>query len=318
MGAVSFYMERNRVSYHNLYHAVDVMHACTLLLSSLGVGGLLTELEQLGLVLAGLCHDLDHPGLNNKYQVASNSNLALRYNDQAPLEHHHLAIAFQILRREPCDILGHLDQEQKTALRAIMIVGILATDMSEHGQHITNVSVAVADFTPAGNREPDSGGGGGGGGVENGGRASNGSGIGHIVSTMRRASAGPCSAATGLNMGSGGGGGRHRSGSMPGAEAEAMGLSDKDRVTIFSALLHGADLSTSGRPWKTCKVWVLKLMEEFEFQADKEREAELPVSVMIGDQKGFINSVLSPFFTGLLPIAPGMCDEWMPNMLSNR
>ncbi|CAN0058830.1 unnamed protein product, partial [Choristocarpus tenellus] len=114
MSSVSFYMSRNpRVCYHNLYHAVDVMHACSLMISRMGVRGLLTELEELALLLAGLCHDLDHPGLNNKYQVATSSPLALRYNDHAPLEHHHLSIAFQIMRRERCNILGHLDPEQK-------------------------------------------------------------------------------------------------------------------------------------------------------------------------------------------------------------
>lgn len=70
MSAVGFFMERNpRVSYHNLYHAVDVMHATYLMLESMGASGLLTELEQLALILSALCHDLDHPGLTNSFQV---------------------------------------------------------------------------------------------------------------------------------------------------------------------------------------------------------------------------------------------------------
>lgn len=57
------------MSYHNLYHAVDVMHATYLTLGSMGASGLLTETEQLALILSALCHDLDHPGLTNSFQV---------------------------------------------------------------------------------------------------------------------------------------------------------------------------------------------------------------------------------------------------------
>lgn len=57
------------MSYHNLYHAVDVMHATYLTLEGMGASGLLTELEQLALILSALCHDLDHPGLTNSFQV---------------------------------------------------------------------------------------------------------------------------------------------------------------------------------------------------------------------------------------------------------
>lgn len=70
MSAVGFFMGRNpRVSYHNLYHAVDVMHATYLTLGSMGASGLLTETEQLALILSALCHDLDHPALTNSFQV---------------------------------------------------------------------------------------------------------------------------------------------------------------------------------------------------------------------------------------------------------
>lgn len=70
MSAVGFFMGRNpRVSYHNLYHAVDVMHATYMALDCMGASGLLEATEELALILAALCHDLDHPGLTNSYQV---------------------------------------------------------------------------------------------------------------------------------------------------------------------------------------------------------------------------------------------------------
>jgi hypothetical protein len=41
----------------------------------------LLELDLLALLLAALCHDLEHPGTTNAYQVNTGSALALRYND---------------------------------------------------------------------------------------------------------------------------------------------------------------------------------------------------------------------------------------------
>jgi high affinity cGMP-specific 3',5'-cyclic phosphodiesterase 9 len=34
-------------------------------------------------------HDLDHPGVNNAFQMNALTNLALAYNDMSPLENHH-------------------------------------------------------------------------------------------------------------------------------------------------------------------------------------------------------------------------------------
>ncbi len=38
------------------------------------------------MLIASVCHDLDHPGVNNKFLVATNSELALLYNDRSVLE----------------------------------------------------------------------------------------------------------------------------------------------------------------------------------------------------------------------------------------
>lgn len=54
---------------------------------------------------------------------------------------------------------------------------------------------------------------------------------------------------------------------VPGADATALGFEDHDRLTVASALLHAADVSSPGRPWRMCKVWVERLLEEFKFQA---------------------------------------------------
>ena len=75
--------------YHNFYHATSVMQFAyfTVRCTEAGVG--LPKLDLLALLLAALCHDIDHPGTTNSFQVMAASDLALLYNDQAVLESHH-------------------------------------------------------------------------------------------------------------------------------------------------------------------------------------------------------------------------------------
>ena len=38
------------------------------------------DLEVLCLIIAGACHDFEHPSLNNQYLVETNDPLAIKYN----------------------------------------------------------------------------------------------------------------------------------------------------------------------------------------------------------------------------------------------
>jgi hypothetical protein len=39
-------------------------------------------------MIAALCHDLEHPGVNNQFLVKSKSSLATLYNNESILEKH--------------------------------------------------------------------------------------------------------------------------------------------------------------------------------------------------------------------------------------
>ena len=69
-----------------------------LLLSVPDANRYFSRLDVLALLVAALCHDLDHPGLTNAFQINSMSPLALRYNDESVLEHHHASTLFHILQ----------------------------------------------------------------------------------------------------------------------------------------------------------------------------------------------------------------------------
>lgn len=59
----------------------------------------LGELETLALIVACLCHDLDHRGTNNSFQIKTSSPLAQLYSTST-LEHHHFDQSLMILNSQ--------------------------------------------------------------------------------------------------------------------------------------------------------------------------------------------------------------------------
>jgi 3'5'-cyclic nucleotide phosphodiesterase len=75
--------------YHNFAHAVDVTWTVNAMLRYTACGDWLQPMDMLGLIVASLCHDVCHPGLNNAYQVTARTDLARIYSDKAVLENYH-------------------------------------------------------------------------------------------------------------------------------------------------------------------------------------------------------------------------------------
>lgn len=59
------------VPYHNWSHAFAVAHFTYLLLRTETAHNALNELESFALFVASLCHDIDHRGTTNAFQVQS-------------------------------------------------------------------------------------------------------------------------------------------------------------------------------------------------------------------------------------------------------
>lgn len=57
--------------YHNWSHAFAVAHFTYLLLRTETAHNALNELESFALFVASLCHDIDHRGTTNAFQVQS-------------------------------------------------------------------------------------------------------------------------------------------------------------------------------------------------------------------------------------------------------
>ena len=67
----------NANPYHNWRHAFDVTQATFCFLTHFQAHQKLTPLDMLGLLVASLCHDLGHPGVNNAFMVTTMSELAI-------------------------------------------------------------------------------------------------------------------------------------------------------------------------------------------------------------------------------------------------
>ncbi|KXJ08803.1 cGMP-dependent 3',5'-cyclic phosphodiesterase [Exaiptasia diaphana] len=119
--------------YHNWYHAFTVAHFCYLLYKNTDMDSRLTDIEKLALFVSCLCHDLDHRGTNNAFQVTSNSTLAALYSSEGSvMERHHFAQTMCIVNSPGCNIFKNLSEKNFAKVLDSIRTIILATDLAHH------------------------------------------------------------------------------------------------------------------------------------------------------------------------------------------
>ncbi|TPX35125.1 hypothetical protein SmJEL517_g02439 [Synchytrium microbalum] len=136
----------NHNPFHNFRHCFCVTQMMYGILNRTGVLRKFKPLDRLVLTVACIGHDLDHPGYNNAYQINAKTELATIYNDQSPLENHHCAMLFAILRNPECDILKNLPDAVFRDARRNIIKCILATDMAKHGEIMAQFKKVSENF----------------------------------------------------------------------------------------------------------------------------------------------------------------------------
>jgi hypothetical protein len=85
--------------YHNWHHGFAVLWFAYYILRKTKAASCLNSTDMLALLVATVCHDVDHTGFTNSYEVAAQSGLALTYNDRSVLENHHCFVTFEVLRQ---------------------------------------------------------------------------------------------------------------------------------------------------------------------------------------------------------------------------
>ncbi|KAH3756151.1 3'5'-cyclic nucleotide phosphodiesterase [Pelomyxa schiedti] len=137
--------------YHNKVHAADVVQCLFYLLTH----GLMEKicspthsradcLTVFCLIIAGVVHDVGHPGVNNAFLIASSDDLALRYNDKSVLENFHCSTAMQMIVRKYAKEWNISVGELKY-LRTSIVSLILSTDMSVHFEIISKFKALTQD-----------------------------------------------------------------------------------------------------------------------------------------------------------------------------
>ncbi|KTF87642.1 hypothetical protein cypCar_00020340 [Cyprinus carpio] len=93
------YRRYNNIPFHNFKHCFCVTQMMYGLIWLIDLRSKIDSIDLLIMLTSAVCHDLDHTGYNNAYQINARTELALRYNDISPLENHHCAVAFEILEK---------------------------------------------------------------------------------------------------------------------------------------------------------------------------------------------------------------------------
>eukprot|EP00026_Physarum_polycephalum_P010417 Phypoly_transcript_10581.p1 GENE.Phypoly_transcript_10581~~Phypoly_transcript_10581.p1 ORF type:complete len:305 (+),score=45.55 Phypoly_transcript_10581:195-1109(+) len=125
----------NQNPFHSWMHAVSVTQMMFLLISKSSLTTVLDTREKYSLLIAALCHDLDHPGLSNGFQINSKSPLACKYNNVSVLENHHFAVTMKILQPKEDAIFPEQDLPSLYNLIRSLILG---TDMANHFPLVTD------------------------------------------------------------------------------------------------------------------------------------------------------------------------------------
>ncbi|XP_043266143.1 cGMP-specific 3',5'-cyclic phosphodiesterase-like [Colletes gigas] len=117
------------VKYHNWRHALNVAQTMFAMLKTGKMEQFMTDLEILGLLVACLCHDLDHRGTNNAFQMKTESPLAILYSTST-MEHHHFDQCVMILNSDSNNIFQSLSMEDYRRVMKVVESAILSTDLA--------------------------------------------------------------------------------------------------------------------------------------------------------------------------------------------
>lgn len=129
--------------YHSQIHAADVVQNLSYIVDQCEVKTLcaMSVNDIFFMLLSGAAHDMDHPGSNNMWETKTKSKLAILYNDQSVLEHHHAASFFFLLDNEgyDCNVFSAFSESDKAQGRKMIVENILGTDMTKHGAILNEV-----------------------------------------------------------------------------------------------------------------------------------------------------------------------------------
>ena len=142
------------VPYHNKTHAADVCQTCYYFCTDLNMIEIakLDDLDLASMLIGGIIHDYNHPGLNNVFLKETVHPLSIKYNDQSILENHHVASAYSLIQKSDNNFMREMQRDEYKKMRERLIQMVLATDMAKHFADIAKFKgrAGAEDFEPFG------------------------------------------------------------------------------------------------------------------------------------------------------------------------
>lgn len=136
------YLESN--PYHNYLHASDVTASVFRMMTRLQCQAWMKDFEMYAILVSALVHDIAHPGKTTQFLVETRHELALRYNDQSPLESMHCAMLFEICRIPNTDIFGKFGKDVFKQARKVCINAIINTDNALHFDMVKKIQAVYS------------------------------------------------------------------------------------------------------------------------------------------------------------------------------
>lgn len=153
--------------YHNAIHATDVTQAMHCFLQETKIYEHLEPLEIMAALIGSVAHDLDHPGVNQPFLIATSNHLAALYENTSVLENHHwrsavgcllesgVAEQIQAVRPEMEKQISSLilatditrQNEFLSKIRNFLDTGTLNMKLREHRQFILEIALKCADIS---------------------------------------------------------------------------------------------------------------------------------------------------------------------------
>jgi hypothetical protein len=129
--------------YHNSRHGTEVAHATLYFCRHTDLNKYLVLHELNAAIVASFCHDVAHPGVNNRFLLNVRDKLAYRYNDASVLENMHAATVFKLLGTDDANFMANFETTQFNRTRKIIIDMILETDMAKHFDSFAALTMKV-------------------------------------------------------------------------------------------------------------------------------------------------------------------------------
>ena len=122
----------NKVPYHNWRHACDVTQFVNYEIKLAKMDTVFNKFELFGIFVSSICHDANHDGFTNVYNVKAETPLGILFKNQSVMETHHCAVSIGIVSKEESNIFASLNANDYKTMWTLVIQLILITDMAKH------------------------------------------------------------------------------------------------------------------------------------------------------------------------------------------